>query len=56
MAAAYHTFCDGVTRAVTKTGKTNPEIRKNTPHGPGNASQDLAISKTPGKVSTVTGK
>lgn len=56
MAAAYHVFSHGATRAITTTGTTNPDIRKNTPHGPGNATQDFPTSKSPGKVSTVTGK
>ena len=55
MAAAYHIFKNGAVSAITITGRTNPEIRKNTPHGPGN-SADGAVGKTPGKVSPVTHK
>ena len=55
MAAAYHRFTNGTTVAITKTGKTDPDIRKNTPHG--NPAGDAGpISKTPGSVSVVTGK
>jgi hypothetical protein len=55
MAAAYHRFMNGAHLAVTKTGLTNPEIKKNLPHGPGNDASG-AVNKTPGKVSPVTGK
>lgn len=55
MAAAYHVFKNGALVAITKTGLTNPEIKKNLPHGPGNDSSG-AVSKTPGKASPVTGK
>jgi hypothetical protein len=55
MAAAYHRFMNGVHVAITRTGLTHPDIRKNNPHGPGNAA-DGAVNKTPGKVSPVTGK
>lgn len=55
MAAAYHIFKNGELVAITTTGITNPEIRKNTPHGPGNDASG-AVNKTPGKVSPVTGK
>lgn len=54
MAAAYHRFMNGAHLAVTKTGITNPEIRKNTPHGPGN--NVGVVNKTPGAPSAVTGK
>ena len=54
-AAAYHRFMNGAHLAVTKTALTNPEIAKNSPHGPGNDASG-AVGKTPGKVSTVTGK
>lgn len=55
MAAAYHRFMNGAHLAVTITGKTNPDIKKNSPHGPGNDASG-AVNKTPGKVSPVTGK
>ena len=55
MAAAYHRFMNGAHLAISKTGLTNPEIKKNMPHGPGNDASG-AVNKTPGKVSTVTGK
>jgi len=55
MAAAYHRFMNGVVVAVTTTGLTNPTIRKNNPHGPGNDASG-AVNKTPGKVSPVTHK
>jgi len=55
MAAAYHVYKHGAAVAVTRTGITNPEIKKNSPHGPGNAA-DGAVNKTPGKVSPVTHK
>ncbi len=54
MAAAYHRFMNGAVVAVTKTGKTNPEIKKSLPNGPGNDSG--SGSKTPGAVSVVTHK
>lgn len=55
MSAAYHVVKNGVVTAVTTTGLTNPEIKKNLPHGPGNDASG-AVNKTPGKVSPVTGK
>lgn len=55
MAAAYHIFKNGAVSAITITGITNPEIRKNNPHGPGNDASG-AVNKTPGKVSPVTHK
>lgn len=55
MAAAYHRFMNGAHLAVTKTGLTNPEIKKNMPHGPGNDASG-AVNKSPGKSSPVTGK
>jgi hypothetical protein len=55
MAAAYHRFMNGATVAITKTAKTNPEIAKNLPHGPGGDASG-AVNKTPGKVSPVTHK
>lgn len=55
MAAAYHRFMNGAHLPISKTGLTNPEIKKNMPHGPGNDASG-AVNKTPGKVSTVTGK
>jgi hypothetical protein len=55
MSAAYHIFKNGAVTAVTTTGLTNANIKKNSPHGPGNAA-DGAVNKTPGKVSPVTGK
>lgn len=55
MSAAYHVFKNGALLPITKTGLTNPEIKKNTPHGPGNDASG-AVNKTPGKASPVTGK
>lgn len=55
MAAAYHRFMNGAHLPITKTGLTNPEIKKNMPHGPGNDASG-AVNKTPGKASPVTGK
>lgn len=55
MSAAYHRFMNGAVVAVTTTALTNPEIAKNSPHGPGNDASG-AVNKTPGKVSPVTGK
>jgi hypothetical protein len=55
MSAAYHVFKNGELVAVTTTGLTNPEIKKNLPHGPGNGGGG-AVNKTPGKASPVTGK
>jgi hypothetical protein len=55
MAAAYHRFMNGTVLAVTKTGNTNPEIKKNLPHG--NPAGDQGVTnKTPGAYSAVTGK
>ena len=49
MAAAYHIFKNGVVVAQTTTGRTNPEIRRNTPHGnPADSSGGGLIGKTPG--------
>jgi hypothetical protein len=49
MAAAYHIFKNGAVVAETKTGKTNPEIKTNTPHGnPATDSGGGTIGKTPG--------
>lgn len=55
MAAAYHRFMNGVLVAVTRTGRTNPEIMKNMPHG-NPAGEGGVVNKTPGAVSAVTGK
>jgi len=55
MAAAYHRFMNGAHLAISKTGLTNPEIMKNTPHGPGSDASG-AVNKTAGKGSAVTGK
>ena len=56
MAAAYHRFYNGTVVAISKTGKTDPDIRKNNPHGPGPAGDSGPIQKTPGSTSVVTGK
>jgi len=55
MAAAYHRFQNGGLIAVTKTGLTDPDIRRNTPHGNPAGDQGV-INKTPGAPSAVTGK
>lgn len=55
MAAAYHRFMNGAHLAITKTGRTNPEIKKNTPHGHP-AGDGGVINKNPSAVSPVTGK
>lgn len=55
MAAAYHRFYNGGHLAVTKTGRTNPEIKKNTPHGNPAGDQGV-VQKSPGSTSVVTGK
>lgn len=52
MAAAYHRFYNGAVVAITKTGQTHPDIRKNTPHGnPG--AEGGVTNKTPGSGSKV---
>lgn len=50
MAAAYHIFLNGATVARTKTGRTNPEIKHNTPHGNPATDNDpgAIVGKTPG--------
>ena len=55
MAAAYHRFMNGAVVAITKTGRTNPEIKRNTPHGHP-AGDGGVINKNPGAKSAVTGK
>lgn len=55
MAAAYHRFHNGAVLAITKTGLTNPEIRKNMPHG-NPAGDGGVVQKFGAKVSTTTSK
>lgn len=55
MSAAYYVVKNGIATGITITGLTNPNIKKNIPHG--NPGGDMGpVNKSPGAPSAVTGK